>query len=778
MFPLVPRVCFAPVLSAWTAVLLFLTAAFPCPAQPPSPPNQILILPGKGAHAALEAASFASLTNATLECWVRWDEFGPTRRIFNYGKPRRDLSLLSREGNDLGFVIGDARHGLRWLILPDILRAGEWYHVAASCGPMGMHLYLNGMPLAQSNPYPGSFAAASSDGECFLGKSVTFSDSEPTFRGAIDEFRIWNYARPIEEIRADLFRRARPEEPGLVFLANFDEPNAQVELKDGATLQRADLPSAVDSPFQGFQGSTSGPGHLGRSGEGSLTRSHFAGISFIAGLLTAFCLIHSLLFVFQPRTRTHLYFALISGLGALASWPLLALQDVNRDMLPILGILVWRLFRLLFAPNAPEPSQPLTTTALSVSGFQLFNDLVYELPGLLVGVANVTAIVVVILCLSRVVSIAVGAWKTNMSGSRSIGLGLGALLVLSGLSFEIPFLGGITYNQLGVAFFFAATSIHLARTHAVATVQLERQTEELEKSNRELRIAYDQIEAQRRELALAKDAADSASAAKSRFLAGVSHELRTPLNAIIGYSEMLAEEAPELGAPSMLPDLAKIQTAAKHQLALINDILDLSKIEAGKMTLSIGSFDLDAVLRSIAETVQPLIAKRGNRLILDCPEALGTMVSDEMKLRQVLFNLLSNAAKFTEAGTIRLEARPDNAFLRFTVADTGIGMSQEQMRLLFQAFIQADATTQAKYGGTGLGLAISRRYCEMLGGDISVLSEPGQGSAFTVRWPRHSQPPSGPVSATGPLPSATLAPFVSTPSPPILPESPPAPSRS
>jgi signal transduction histidine kinase len=714
----------------------------------PVPDNRVLILPGKGAHATLDTGSFRNLTNATIECWVRWDEFGPTRRIFNFGRPLRDLSLVSREGNDLGFVVGDAKLGLRWLIMPDVLRAGRWFHVAAVSGPLGMRLYLNGVPLAQANPYPGSFAAAA-DGSCFLGKSVTSADSEPTLRGAIDEFRIWNYTRPSEEIQADLFRRAQPGEPGLVFLANFDEPNDAIQLADGATLQVAALPTSVEAPVPGSRPPASSGGHSGRSGEGSLTRSHFAGISFVAGLLTAFCLIHALLFVFQPRTRTHLYFALISGLGALASWPLLALQDVNHDVLPVLALLVWRLFRLLFDPKAPEPSRPLTSTALTVSGFRLFSDLIYELPPMVIGVANAVAVVVVILCLIRIVSIALAAWQAQRDGSRSIGLGLGALLVLSGLSYEIPFLGGITYNQLGVALFFAATSIHLARTHALATLQLERQATALEESNTQLRTANQQIEAQRRELTLAKDAADSANAAKSRFLAGVSHELRTPLNAIIGYSEMLAEEAPEIGASSLVPDLAKIQTAAKHQLALINDILDLSKIEAGRMPVSLSLFELGALIRSVAETVQPLVAKRRNALIVTCPDDSGSMVSDEMKVRQILFNLLSNAAKFTEAGTIRLEVAAESASVRFIVSDTGIGMSPVQISRLFQAFIQADAATQAKYGGTGLGLAITRRYCEMLGGEISVVSEPGRGSSFAVRLPRSAESPSAPDPQTG-----------------------------
>ncbi|MCZ6771098.1 MAG: response regulator [Proteobacteria bacterium] len=232
---------------------------------------------------------------------------------------------------------------------------------------------------------------------------------------------------------------------------------------------------------------------------------------------------------------------------------------------------------------------------------------------------------------------------------------------------------------------------------------------------------------------------EEASRHKSNFLANMSHELRTPMNAIIGYSEMLVEEAEDLKQEAFIPDLHKIQSAGKHLLALINDILDLSKIEAGKLDLYFESFDVRAMIDEVASTVTPLAEKNNNELAVRCADDLGGMYSDLTKIRQTLFNLLSNACKFTESGTVSLEASRksdgEHEMMIFTVSDTGIGMSPEQLGKVFEAFTQADTETARKYGGTGLGLAITKKFCEMLGGEIEAASAPGEGSTFTVRLP-------------------------------------------
>jgi signal transduction histidine kinase/DNA-binding response OmpR family regulator len=245
---------------------------------------------------------------------------------------------------------------------------------------------------------------------------------------------------------------------------------------------------------------------------------------------------------------------------------------------------------------------------------------------------------------------------------------------------------------------------------------------------------------QARELAEhAKEAAEEANKTKSAFLANMSHELRTPMNAIIGYSEMLIEDAADMEPDEMVADLKKIHSSGKHLLSLINDVLDISKIEAGKMDLFLEEFDISQMIHDVTVTITPLFEKNSNRLNLQIGENLGTMFADLTKLRQTLLNLLSNATKFTENGTITLQATTDNKMLRIQVSDTGIGMTEEQMGKLFQAFTQADSSTTRKYGGTGLGLVISRSFCRMMGGDISVSSRIGEGSCFTVELPLRVQ---------------------------------------
>jgi signal transduction histidine kinase len=239
----------------------------------------------------------------------------------------------------------------------------------------------------------------------------------------------------------------------------------------------------------------------------------------------------------------------------------------------------------------------------------------------------------------------------------------------------------------------------------------------------------------------ARLAAEAANHAKSTFLANMSHELRTPLNAIIGYGEMLTEEVEERGHHEFIPDLERIQTAGRHLLTLISDILDLSKIEAGHVELELETFDLALMIEEVVSTIQPLVRKNANLLDVQCAPDLGTRRADITKVRQTLLKLLSNACKFTEKGTIKLQVERDKQAetekLIFEVTDTGIGMSEEQLNHVFQPFTQADASTTRKYGGSGLGLAISQRFCNMMGGYITAESTLGEGSTFCIRLPAH-----------------------------------------
>ena len=267
--------------------------------------------------------------------------------------------------------------------------------------------------------------------------------------------------------------------------------------------------------------------------------------------------------------------------------------------------------------------------------------------------------------------------------------------------------------------------------------QMERHEKELNEVNAQLRQSQEQ--------------ALAATEAKSQFLANMSHELRTPLNAIIGYSEMLEEEATDTGNTDSIPDLKKINGAGKHLLALINDILDISKIEAGKMELYLETFDLKTMLEDVVATTRLLVQKKSNILEVRLSPELGTIRADLTKVRQALFNLLSNASKFTEHGTITLDAACDGAWIVLQVRDTGIGMTREQLGRMFQAFSQADASTVRKYGGTGLGLAITRHFCRMMGGDVTVASEAGKGSTFTIRLPAEVRDPAKEVEDKSPL---------------------------
>jgi len=332
------------------------------------------------------------------------------------------------------------------------------------------------------------------------------------------------------------------------------------------------------------------------------------------------------------------------------------------------------------------------------------------------------------------------AWRNMLA------TGLGVLAMGALVGFRVDLEASLLTTGLSMAVLFVYLTVFSMHSHnqskrvvhgikqiAEQNAQIGEKSVLLEQRTRELEAANEVAEA-------AKKAAEEANRAKSRFLANMSHELRTPLNAIIGYSEMLIEETEDAGAEELKPDLEKIQGAGKHLLGLINEVLDLSKIEAGKMDLFLEDFDIAAIVQEVASTVTPQNQARGNRLEVSVDPTLSVMHADLTKVRQVLLNLLSNAAKFTERGVVSLAARREvsSAGARrvvFAVKDSGIGMTPAQLTRLFQPFVQADASTTRRYGGTGLGLTISKRFCEMMGGGIDVSSEPGVGTTFQAWFP-------------------------------------------
>jgi signal transduction histidine kinase/CheY-like chemotaxis protein len=456
----------------------------------------------------------------------------------------------------------------------------------------------------------------------------------------------------------------------------------------------------------------------------------------IFGVFAALGLLHLVLYVLLRHPVGNLYYAAFSLLFAL--YPLLTYLAIGSERLRV-SLLLERM-----ANSAAALSFLALVAFLYATFYQRQRKMIWALGGLSVlwiaaaflptGRATGAAISIALAAYAAegIRVIAMALWKRR-DGSRILGSGFiltfGVLVYIAleniGL---VPRSGDLFwYGWLGIAL---SSSIYLARNFARSSQGFENLSVHLE----------DEVKQRTIELRAATVQAEAASETKSQFLANMSHELRTPLNAIIGYSEMLSEEAADAGDDDYLADLDKIRSSGKHLLGLINDILDLTKIEAGRMELFIENFDVAKMVDEVASTMQPLLEKNTNTLQLDVAPNVGFARTDQVKVRQMLLNLLSNASKFTYEGVVtlsalRIEGADGRDELIFRVADTGIGMNAEQLGRLFQPFMQAEASTTKKYGGTGLGLAITKHFAEMMGGRVDVESETGRGTTFTVRVP-------------------------------------------
>jgi signal transduction histidine kinase/DNA-binding response OmpR family regulator len=328
-----------------------------------------------------------------------------------------------------------------------------------------------------------------------------------------------------------------------------------------------------------------------------------------------------------------------------------------------------------------------------------------------------------------VLTATISFWQALAAESVRIQKQYAELTPLSQLATVVLVVGALLAVAMALAARFALESRRRARQVSRANALLQAHRDNLET----------EVAERTNDLEQARAAAESANRAKSTFLANMSHELRTPLNAIIGYSEMIAEDLEDEGQEQHVSDLEKINASGKHLLALINDVLDLSKIEAGRMDLYLEHVEVGQLLEEAITTATPLVEKNTNRLVTDFGADLGGMRADVTKVRQGLFNLISNAAKFTENGTITLVARRETRdgadWLVFAVTDTGIGIAPDKVDLVFEEFVQAEDHTSRSYGGTGLGLPITRRFCRMMGGDVGVTSTVGKGSTFTIALP-------------------------------------------
>jgi len=765
----------------------------------PAVPNRVLDLDGTNSFVELPGKLITNEV-VTVEGWVKWRKLGIYSRFFDFADGPLQLSLGSFR-NTAGLLLyrcrGPEFDDRRIILVPDLLPTNQWLHLAAVvAGPGGSRLYLNGMLLSSNEvaaPWKPSRLPPLKN---YLGrrvvKGVPNAGPSTELDGQMDEVRVWNVARSEEQIRQTMFQRLTGREEGLVGLWNFDDGKADDASPAGrhgkfvgqARTVITELPTPDELPLWAFR-------RLGlpQASSREFLQRRLASALLFAALTLPFAILHLLLFAFHPRQRSNLHYAIFAACAgfsgasyslALGS-PSQVPDSIGFALAFLTTILGLRLLYSLFLEAVPRRwfaylGAWAVTVALWVSGalgLLPFGGPTYWAGG---SPANVIALVFWGVLLGETMGALTSAVWQRRRGARLVAAGFAMLLSGQALCltqvFSDTFLPGLLGDTLtpyvyhiGVFGLIACGSVHLARTFARTNLDLEQRTKELA--------------AAKQSADAAKDEAVAANTAKSQFLANMSHELRTPLTAIIGFSEMLLNEVRSEGRAEQAEDLTRINDSANHLLGLINGILDLSKIEARKMELHLETFEIAPLVREVAKTIASLLEKRGNQLAVDCPDDLGSMHADLVKVKQSLFNLLGNANKFTEHGVIRLEVKRVNSdqssvistenpertkaalttdhcsLITFKISDTGIGITPEQIDKLFQAFSQADSATARKYGGTGLGLTITKHFCEMMGGRIQVESEPGQGSTFTMELPaevktgKPATPAHAPSTATG-----------------------------